>query len=479
MFAVTHADEDRLREGRALSATDLELRRILTSGGDDRIELIPETGLNKYWLDPLQFDGILNRGSCTCSTLNPESYRHLVNFHDQAQAQDVANMRRAHRQRIKRLLNFPGEDLFEVIFAPSGSDLTYLPLLFARGVYGRRKILNLVSCPEELGSGSIKGTQGQLFMRKNQFGEPVTHGKQIVDGEIETRFFSARDASGRIADHRQALMEVLKERGSTKILHLVYGSKSGIEDNLELIDHVDDQSLVVVDMCQFRNRLKLTNRLLQKGCCVMITGSKFYQSPPFCGAMLVPHALLQRLQPQEVRDSGIDLAKIFSQHDVSHDLVELIPSLRPYNNMGLTYRWECALFEMEKINQLGAETIDQAISEWNSLVVEFMKKSSWFELMPQQEQTNSTIISFQVRSRDGTFLADERLRTFYRSAVLQEIGDDFKYMYVGQPVCYGARSFLRLAIGSYDLRKEILRNFSFQQDAQLLLHLEKHASTFS
>jgi hypothetical protein len=40
---------------------------ILTEGGDDRLVLNPQTGVNKYFCKPEYTEDVIFRGSCTCN----------------------------------------------------------------------------------------------------------------------------------------------------------------------------------------------------------------------------------------------------------------------------------------------------------------------------------------------------------------------------------------------------------------------------
>ena len=53
----------------------------IVKGGDERISL-NENGLNKYHGNPLIYEGVFNRGSCTMSNLNVDSKRAVDNMID-------------------------------------------------------------------------------------------------------------------------------------------------------------------------------------------------------------------------------------------------------------------------------------------------------------------------------------------------------------------------------------------------------------
>ncbi|MFL2566594.1 MAG: hypothetical protein ACJ0QP_04195 [Schleiferiaceae bacterium] len=56
------------------------LSEILTSGCDERIFLRDETQANKYHLNPVDFEDLFHRGSCTCGTLTPFAEEIAIDF---------------------------------------------------------------------------------------------------------------------------------------------------------------------------------------------------------------------------------------------------------------------------------------------------------------------------------------------------------------------------------------------------------------
>ena len=152
-----------------------------------------------------------------------------------------------------------------------------------------KKLINIVSCPEELGSGSGYASESRFYANYNQFGDKIPKG-EFVDSEhiSEVHYLDARDKEGNILDRSKSVKEIIDANKDAAVVgSLVFGSKSGIKDDLDIIDP-DDGTMWVVDLCQFRVDPKLIHELLEKGVMIMLTGSKFFQAPPFCAAMLVP-----------------------------------------------------------------------------------------------------------------------------------------------------------------------------------------------
>ena len=409
----------------------------ITEGGDRRIEFLENLGTNKYFVNPKDFKGLLNRGSCTCSALNPETEEMLLGL----DTEDVDGMFTSIRSRLRELLNFPGEDRFDVFLAPSGSDLTYYPILFAQLLHPDKEILSLVSCPEELGSGTIKAACGQYFMDKNQFGDEVKEGALLFDdGKIATKSFPARSENGEIFDHRKQISEFIpRVKDKALIGYLVVGSKSGIENDVKVVSDNAKDVLWVVDLCQFRNRKIFINDLLDKGCTVMITGSKFYQSPPFCGALLVPKDISRKLE----RIEDIDFEpyrNLFCQNDIPLNLPVLRSKFEKLSNLGLALRWKCAIHEMTEFDVLPYELSGKLIRDWYNLTTGEIRSHDNLELMPSQEETNDSIISFRAKYA-GSFLRPDEMKKLFELVVRQkhEGFKKFDRVFIGQPVLYGEK----------------------------------------
>ena len=121
-----------------------KLLEVLVSGCDERIFLRPDTQANKYHLNPLNYEGIFHRGSCTCGTLTPSGYevatKFLQSFNPKAYQQIIDTQTTA----LKKLLD-DGQNNFDVFYGPSGSDMMYLPIIFQALLFGRKDIINIIS----------------------------------------------------------------------------------------------------------------------------------------------------------------------------------------------------------------------------------------------------------------------------------------------------------------------------------------------
>jgi hypothetical protein len=358
---------------------------------------------------------------------------------------------------IKGLLNWNNKNNLELFFAPSGTDLVYYPLLISKLIHPDKKILNITTCIEELGSGTRLATAGKYYANYNQFGEKKKKGSSILPKEdMENYYFKARSESGDIMNNQEAIIELVKRHPNhSTIINLVYGSKSGIEDSLSLIDKIEgDNILWNTDLCQFRHSKDIINKLIDKNSMVMITGSKFYQSPPFCAAMLVPKKIYSKLLKSNSYDQVRAFSSIFSSYDFPNKIRKQL-NYRQKINIASILRWSCALEEIKKYNDLPIGKVEEKINAWRKTVSKLLEEKDEFQLMPFQENTNKTIISFRIKL-NNTFLDENALKKLHQLVVSlqhEELPSSRRF-FIGQPVTYFAnKSFLRLAIGAINIRK--------------------------
>lgn len=459
-----------------MQTDDATLLQILTSGCDERIFLRPETDANKYHLNPLKYEGLFHRGSCTCGTLTPSGHVTAREFMDAYSEDRYEGIVKDQTKRLQALLRETEEDQFHVFFGPSGSDMMYLPLLFQAMMHPGQEIINIVSCPEELGSGSKAAAENAYYAEWNQFGERIPMGEKVCE-EVQSRvhFLDARASTGHIVDRKQAIRDLIsKHPGQPLVGNLVFGSKSGIKDDLAIIDEFKEGVMWVVDMCQFRTDRTLIHDLIGKGVMIMVTGSKFYQAPPFCGALLVPKQWTHKMAPLPAA-----VAKGFERLFTAYDFPTALPAVREqlphFKNVGLRVRWEIALREMEAYMAFSQEEANGLIRRWSQVVTGRLAQSDYFRLMPNIELTNDSIVSFMVLV-NGRTLNNVELKKLFDYLVLNrhEGLRDYDRIFLGQPVQYGEKSFIRLAIGSYSVRKQLAkRQFDPTNDLQIITLIER------
>jgi hypothetical protein len=463
----------------ALEVGDEALLRALVAGGDERIEIDPISGRNRYFTNPVDSRDVFNRGSCTAGMLNDRSREVARDFLARYDTLNYASLVEEQSFRLKNLLSSVHKDPFDVFFGPSGTDLAYLPTLFQRLLHPDKPIIQLMSCPEELGSGSMDVAAARLFGRQNQFGQPLEQGAPIDRRASEPTVveLDARDPDGNVLDRRDKIVRLIADNPNAAVVgSLVFGSKSGIKDDLDVIDDYGDHVMWVVDLCQLRVDPALIHELLDHGAMVMLTGSKFFQTPPFCGALLVPRQLTERLRAAQPRDDGSPVApfgQIFSAHDVPWALDNVRQHLPDVENRGLRLRWQIALDEMESYAKWPFDVSNQLIDEWNSRLTEVIERHPSFRIMPDQHKTNDSIISTQVLA-GGRELSHDELLTLYESVLTTEhegLSGGARRVFFGQPVRYGRRSFIRFAVGAPSVRWMLERGSLFMDDDERLVEI--------
>ena len=429
---------------------------LLSEGCDERVHVDPESGRNKYNLKPMAFQTLLQRGSCTANVLTPRSYALSKAFLSKYDELNYESLLEKQAARLTDLVQNDNHAPFDVFFGPSGSDLVYYPLMFQKMLNPGKRIVNIVSCPEELGSGSKYASETRFYANYNQFGDDIEKGAFVDPSNVsEVHYLDARDSEGKILDRSKAIQKIIAEnKGASIVGSLVYGSKSGIKDDLNVIDP-NDGTMWVVDLCQFRVDKNLIHDLLEKGVMIMITGSKFFQAPPFCAALLVPRKWSMQLR--EVADASIiaPYGKLFSAYDVPWFMENMRSHLPKLENKALRLRMEIALDEMEAYQYWSQHQTDEMILEWANACGKKLRESDFFELMPDQGKTNDSIISFQVKI-GGKALDNAQLKELFKTVCTREydqLKGGYKQVFFGQPVQYGDKSFIRLAIGAYSVRR--------------------------
>jgi hypothetical protein len=352
--------------------------------------------------------------------------------------------------------------------------------LFSSLVDPGRRIVNVVATSEELGSGSLLAHDGCYFADLSQIEDGLPNGEPLAAGlDIESVFLPARDERGGIVDQGREIERGIASRrdGDALIVNLVIGSKAGIENGVRIIERFGSEDITwTVDLCQMRVRPALFDRLLGLGCLLLCTGSKFYEAPPFCGAMFVPVTWMRRLKTAApVVPAGFD--RIFSSQDFPPALAGLASAFPDVENLGLRLRWEVALHEMEAFDAVPEEVSASTMAAWSSCVVERIGRSDVLDLLRDEARTNDSIVSFRVRDGHGGHFDHAALAEIHRRLAVERAPElrPYERALIGQPVNYPSGSFLRMAIGSSAVRRAAATGFDTTHDLALIDALERVA----
>lgn len=375
------ADEAPMRPGhRQLSNLSLAdaAADLLTRGGDARIVIDPATGLNQYFSSPRPAN-VTAYASSTANDISAPAFNHVCEtlariapgllISPDAYAEALDGL----RSQIRSSYNL-GNDV-EIVFAPSGTDLEYVGLALCKG-RSPAGIQNILLGADEVGSGCIFSARAQFFAAETARGIKVEKGQPIGGRLPETVVLSnvpVRDEAGRaysaqeIAERTGALVAEAAAQGRHTLVHVVHGSKTGLV--LPSFRHIDalkslygDQISFIVDACQARITSAAIADYLDRGCTVLITGSKFMGGPPFSGFALVPRSAIHSAAPLP---SGF--CKIFRRAEwpsIWPD-VGLLPE---ESNLGLLLRLEASVFELKRFQALSIERVSRVILAFHAAV---------------------------------------------------------------------------------------------------------------
>jgi len=373
------------------------------------------------------------------------------------------------RSSIKTLYKTPPGT--EVFLCPSGSDAEYIPLLIAKTLNKGRKVVNIVTCDAEVGSGTLDAAGGCYFSDVVPLADEIAEGQKLnkmplpgLAEDVETVAIPARCKSKgdvfRAKDEVQEAVDRCAAENSVPIVHCVQGSKTGIfepypDTNFGSMIATRD-AFIVVDACQGRFKEEWLDEYLRKNAIVLITGSKFFRGPPFSGAVLVPGAIMERLILTDV-DMPAGLRQFLSANEVPPALADWRSALTQSDNVGLALRWVAALEEIEPFLEIPAEERDAAMVAWHNGVKEMLGQYS--NTLEQMENSDClTIMSVRLRRKKGGYLSVGESKKVFEWMTQDLTGKldgevAARRCYIGQPVSLTSEEcVVRVAAGSDSIR---------------------------
>jgi hypothetical protein len=361
---------------------DLPTHILMSAGGDDRITLDEQSGLNSYGCAPEPIRAI-SYSSSTASSISAAAYAHAHSVHHglreavaagATEAEVYADALWAARRRIRATYGL-GDDV-DIAFGASGTDLEYLALAIA--MQDGQPVTNIVVEVDEVGSGCLFSQAGQYFAARTALGVDVEKGAHLAGmgaDSIDICTLKTRSETGPVvdpADYGRALIAACDraiEEGRRPLVHIIHRSKTGIiTPSLDAIDallavHGDAVDLVV-DACQGRIAPPTIAAYLKRGASIYITGSKFIGGPPFSAWALVPSQLAGRMRVGGAVPKG--LADFFVRGDMPASWVSVDAVLNKGSNFGLLLRLEAGLFEMERLLAMPMDRVDAVIAAFGA-----------------------------------------------------------------------------------------------------------------
>lgn len=479
------ADLRKLLDSLADVALQEAAKQHLTEGGDERLHLT--SGGNKYFCPPHPVPEATIRGTCTCSPPSRRAFdaacAKLGDIWNAVEAFDYAY--EDVRNRISAALGI--QTRHHIVLHPSGTDAEYTPLLVAANnakALGCSGILNVVTGVGEVGSNTPNAAAGSHFSKYMPNGGTDSTRSLVDDSDFPegTRILElkARLADGNmVPDFDSFALGAVEEATASLanpfvIMHAVDGSKLGSRiTSRKLVTDVQgrfgERVLVVLDACQGRTDTEELDWYLSRGAVVLITASKFYSAPGFCGMAVVPDSVAGLLKEGGTVPEG--MGDYLGRYQVPSSLKAFRSALPPKPvNIGLLLRWMCGVAEMERMARVGARA-RTGIRSWVLGVRELIRREyPSLELMPETSSASgqasqlggvNSIIAFQLlEGAERAPLKTAPLKRIHQwltadaSGLLPESASDGERetvafrCFIGQPVDLGSFAILRLAIGA-------------------------------
>ncbi len=338
---------------------------MLTGGGDARITLNADTGLNKYLSAPYPRD-VIAYSSSTVSDISADAFAHIAaldHFHDYDAW--LASLSR----RIRAAYSVgEGADL---VFAPSGTDLEYVALAAVLG-RGSGGLHNILLGADEIGSGCVHSAVGRYFAYETAVSCAAVPGTDVAGlGPVTMVDVPVRCGAG-MAQCGAAIMAAMSQEieaavaaGKHCLVHGVHGSKTGLVlPGLSEIDALQarfgSNVTFVIDACQARITSEAIGEYLVRGAIVLMTGSKFIGAPPFNGWAMVPGDLIEQAAPLPEGFRTIFRRAEWPQSWAGRD------TLPDSANPSLALRLEAALFEVERFQRIPMVQVEAIIAAFET-----------------------------------------------------------------------------------------------------------------
>lgn len=351
------------------------LSSMLASGGDGRIIVPSGQNTNRYGASPHP-RATLGYASSTANDISLGAFAHLEAFLADVPAGGLSDhawyVSALEKQRRQFLDSWGQDQMTDVVFAPSGTDLELVALAITHA-HGGQQVINVLLGQDEVGSGCVLAAAGRFFADETVLSPQVDKGSEVQGlGGTELENIPIRDADGNAmssAEITASILEIGRKcilSGRHLLVHVVHGSKTGLvlpsfADIDTIRDLLGSSVTIVVDACQARTEGSTIRAYLDRGAMVMLSGSKFIGGPPFSGMLLVP----PNWRPQLSLAPG--LSKLFrrAEFPVEWKCADHLPKGA---NPGLLLRLEAALFELNRFTLLPERSKNNVISAFGEAV---------------------------------------------------------------------------------------------------------------
>ncbi|HEY4074122.1 MAG TPA: hypothetical protein VGM52_13585 [Herbaspirillum sp.] len=437
---------------------------LLVQGGDHRIEIQPDSQINKYGCQPFPAADRIAFGSSTASQISAQAFNAADKLRDriaaaltEQSAVDIYHKEMARlRLELAGLCGFTESFSPDVIFAASGTDAHLLAshLVAAQARRAQRALRVIMVNPEESGSGVSAALSGCNVDADTLASAP---GNQVMHVSIRHADGVPRSPEEIIADV-DLLSGAALQSGLDVLLVLIDVSKTGCvapdpQFARALRQRWPERLHVLVDACQFRMEAATLRAYLQQDFMVAMTGSKFIGGPSFSAALLIPQSIAASMRPAGV---PAQLNGHCAQEEWPAGW-HVEKTLASGANIGLLLRWEAALCELRALQAVPGKQIRKFLQDFGAAVQHRLRSDPHFQalaapelpkraagLVPEWDDLQS-IHAFTLHRRlpQPGALNKPEVADVYRR--LQQTRHVDGYIYsVGQPVACGNRENVEL-----------------------------------
>lgn len=415
----------------------------LMQGGDARLLVDSDTGLNRYGCSPSPRDNAFTFASSTATSVSTpayqaaDAYRQRI-LHDCVQANEVTPLAAHCRALEADIASTLGMTDLEpdLHLSPSGTD-AQLHVIAAVTTATPGKWVSIVCGSDETGSGTPFSVTGCHFDGTTCLGHTVTKGERLAGmppieyagipfKADEGRFYTLAEMDQRI----EACVAAEMEKGHDVMLHAMDQSKFGCwAPSPTLLDRLrqryGERLQVIIDACQLRIDAEDLRDHLTKGDILLITGSKFFTGPPFSGAAIFPHAFTHQLtQRGQPLPSG--LTDYLPKADLG-SWETLLPDAPSPLTIGMYLRWYAALTEAKRYYQVPKDKrisgldgfgrdVMQMIGQHPHVDALFDTPDPWWartEMHGDELGIRRSIFPFLIRDTQGHYLSQDQVKTLY------------------------------------------------------------------
>lgn len=384
----------------------LPVEKMLVLGGDHRLAVDQNTQLNGYGCRPFPRPEAITFSSSTATSISKYAYDLVEKRRRQFISEAIENgvqaaaggLAQEVRDGICHQLGI-GSGIAEVLIAASGTDC----FLIAQGLMrliSDRPITTLIVGVEESGSGVKLALQERHFADDAALSGAVHKGQSLAAENNQERQINipVRDASGAavpattLDNQVRDLVVAHVEAGDFVVVHAMNHSKLGYSGPskallVELKQKFGSKICVAVDACQMRLDREEIVEYLEYQMVVIVTGSKYFTGPPFCGAILVPEQIVL-----DIRENGAKFDVGFNAYCAKEDFPQRLRSiLRDPGksfNLGPLFRWVAAISEMARYFAIPAAVRLAAVSRFCERVEGILSAAPFIELHDQNSYGN-------------------------------------------------------------------------------------------